>query len=192
MSTRRRPRRALACLLGAATVLSPPGALALGSGPDALTTTLTNSRGRVTIGLGDSFSFTTTVTNPGRTPLAGLVAHLNIVSLTRGVYVDPEDWSSDRTRYLAPLPPGDSVRVPWTVKGVNGGDFAIYAVIVPGLRPRAVHGGLAVSPALAAHVEERRTLNPGGVLPLVVGVPLLIGLVTAGTRLRRGRQPGSQ
>jgi len=33
---------------------------------------------------------------------------------------------------------------------------------------------LAVSAALQMHVEEHRALNPGGVLPTVLGVPLLL------------------
>ena len=36
-------------------------------------------------------------------PLSGLVAHLNVVGLSSGIYVDPEDWSEERTKYLPPL-----------------------------------------------------------------------------------------
>ena len=39
---------------------------------------------------------------------SGLVAHLNIVGLSSGIYVDPEDWSEERTKFVPPLAPGES------------------------------------------------------------------------------------
>jgi hypothetical protein len=152
---------------------------------------LSLSRVDVATQLGDNFGFTSTVKNAGRAPLAGLVAHLNVVSLTPGVYVDPEDWSSDRTRYLRPLGPGQSVTIPWKVKAVNGGRFGIYVAVLP----RGVDPALqppAVSPALRAAVSEHRSLNSGGVVPLALGLPGLIGLLALGVRARRRRPSPSQ
>jgi hypothetical protein len=145
------------------------------------------SRTQVSTRLGESFRFSSTVRNDGGKTISGLVAHLNVVSLSKGVYVDPEDWSSQRTRYLAPLRPGQSAELPWKVTAVNGGRFAIYVVIVPSEGPATAGGDLAVSPALGARVTERRTLNSGGVLPLSLGVPALLGLATLVARARRRR-----
>jgi hypothetical protein len=145
------------------------------------------SRGHVSTGLGDGFGFTSTITNAGSAPLSGLVAHLNVVSFDPGVYVDPEDWSSRRTRYLAPLPRGGSTTIDWTVKAVNSGHLAIYVALLPSTNAGAVPRDLSISPALDLRVAEHRTLNPGGVLPLVVGLPALLGLAALGVRrTRRG------
>jgi hypothetical protein len=143
--------------------------------------TVSLSRAQVTTKLGDNFAFTSTIANRDSTAAAGLVAHLNVVSLTKGVYVDPEDWSSDRTQYLPVVAAGRSVTVPWKVKAVNGGRFAIYVAVLP------VTGTLppVVSPALDARVTEHRALNSGGVLPLALGIPALIGLGAIGLRVRR-------
>ena len=43
-----------------------------------------------------------------------------------GVYVDPEDWSSHRTRYLAPISAGGSVTLAWKMQAVNSGSFGVY------------------------------------------------------------------
>jgi hypothetical protein len=170
-----RLRAALAtCLL--LLVLAPAAATAA---------TVSLSRAQVTTRLGDTFYFNSTVTNRGAAPAAGLVAHLNVASLTKGVYVDPEDWSSDRTRYLPVLPPGGSLTIPWKVKAVNGGRFAIYVAVLPSSGARSP----VVSPALATRVTEHRTLNSGGVLPLAVGLPALIGFLAIGVRAA-GRRLG--
>jgi hypothetical protein len=41
------------------------------------------------------------------------------------------------------------------------------------------------TPTIAVHVTERRTLNSGGILPLAVGVPALLGTLAIAPRLRR-------
>jgi MYXO-CTERM domain-containing protein len=171
----------LLCLLAAGVIAAAPAAAA----PKGTTVQLSLSRAHVSTGLGDSFGFTSTITNAGSAQLSGLVAHLNVVGFDPGVYVDPEDWSSQRTRYLAPLPPGKSTKIDWTVKAVNGGHLAIYVVVLPSNNPGAVARDLSVSPALDLRVAERRTLNPGGVLPLVIGLPALLGLAALGMRRRR-------
>ena len=171
-------RRWALAVLVACLLLAPDASAAVG---------LSLSRDTVATRLGDNFTFTTKVTNSGHIPLRGLLAHLNVVSLTPGVYVDPEDWSSDRTRYLAPLPASGSVTVPWKVKAVNGGRFAIYVAVLP-------RGGApaqqppAVSPALRAAVSEHRSLNSGGVVPLALGLPGLIGVLALALRMRRRRR----
>lgn len=155
------------------------------TGAQAATLELSTTRDRVSTSLGRGFAFDTTITNRGRKPLTGLVAHLNIVSLTRGVYVDPEDWSPRRTLYLPTLAPDQTANTSWTVDPVNGGRFAVYVVVVPSRTPS--RGGLAASPAVDLRVAQRRTLNPDGVVPLVVGVPAVLGALALALRLRRRR-----
>ena len=72
---------------------------------------------RIETKLGGKFAFASTVTNSGATDARGLIAHLNVLSLRNGTYVDPEDWSSNRTRYLDPIAPGDSTTITWRMQG---------------------------------------------------------------------------
>jgi hypothetical protein len=165
-------------------------ALALAAAPPAAASVEVRvSRPQVAMQLGATFAFDTAIHNTGRVPVSGLVAHLNVVSLTRGVYVDPEDWSSERTQYVAPIAPGDSAELTWKVKAVNGGGFAVYVVALPG--HAAAGRPLVVSRAIAVHVTSHRTLGTAGALPVVVAVPGLVGLLWlgAGARRRRLRRP---
>jgi uncharacterized membrane protein len=176
--TRRRATAVVLCLLAVGAAVVAPAASAVEISVD---------RPSVSTRLGQSFNFSSTITNTGRGPLTGLVAHLNVVGLTKGVYVDPEDWSPERTKDVPPLAPGQSATVPWTVTAVNGGRLAVYVVVVPRALPRTASSGLAVGAPMDLRVAERRTLNSGGVLFLALGVPGLLGLATVALRLPRRR-----
>ena len=74
---------------------------------------LSMSRGRVDTRIGTDFRFRHHDLEPRRrAPGAALIAHLDVVSRDPGVYVDPEDWSSERTRYLPPVGGGASIVAP--------------------------------------------------------------------------------
>jgi hypothetical protein len=166
-------RATAACVLIAVIVGAPSGAQA--AAPE-----VSMSRTRASTGIGDAFRFSTVIANPRSTPVSGLVAHLNVVSWDRGVYVDPEDWSSERTRYLPTLPAGRSIEIPWTVRAVNSGHFAIYVAVLGAGRP-------ATGRALDVRVAQRTTFDSGGVLSLALGVPGLLALLMLGVRRRRPR-----
>jgi hypothetical protein len=144
-------------------------------------TTVELDRTRVLTRIGEHFAFASTIRNDSAQTQNDLVAHLNVLSSDPGTYVDPEDWSSHRTRYLAPLAPHEARRVTWTVTAVNGGSITIYVAVLP----RHGSGQVAVSAPLRVEIAKRRTLNSGGVLPLVLGIPALLGLTALGMRARR-------
>jgi hypothetical protein len=134
--------------------------------------------------LGRKFVFHSTIANHAAAAAAGLVAHLNVLSLRDGVYVDPEDWSSHRTRYLAPIPAGGSRTLTWRVQAVNPGSIGIYVAVLPasGAPQPPVTG-----PTLHVSIAERKTLNSGGILPLALGIPALLGGLAFAIRARRRR-----
>ena len=153
--------------------------LCLASSAAAMTVQL--DRAHVSTSIGKKLAFLTTVRNEGDQPLSGMVAHLNVLSSDPGVYVDPEDWSSHRTRYLAPIPAHGATKISWTVTAVNSGNITIFVAILP----RHASGSIAVSEPLRVDIAKRRTLNSGGVLPLALGLPALLGLSLLGARVRR-------
>ena len=143
----------------------------------------TMNRSRVDTQIGQRFRFTTTVHNNGDRTRTGLVAHLNVLSTDPGVYVDPEDWSSHRTVYLDPLPPHSSVAVGWQVQAVNDGRFVTYVAVTTRTGPATV----VVSDGLRLTVSAHRTINAGGVLPVVLGVPTVLLVLTLVNLARRRR-----
>ena len=138
--------------------------------------------------LGGTFTITTEVKNSGTAPSGEILAHLNVASIEGSVYVDPEDWSSERSQQLS-LKPGESRKLSWEIQAVNSGLFAAYVVVVP--FGTTVHGNadITTSPLVRVDVAQRTTLTAGGALPVVLAIPMLIGLAAATTlfRVRRRR-----
>jgi len=176
MSLRHARAASLACALGAA--LAAPAAATADAAGAPRTVGVSLDRAGVATRIGDSFRFAATVTNTGAARASGLVAHLDVVSLDPEVVVDPEDWSSERTRYLAPLLPGRRARIAWDVKAVDGGRFTAFVSVLG-------RQGVAAGPGLDVRVARHRTLDPGGVVPLAVGVPGLLGVALLALRRRR-------
>lgn len=131
--------------------------------------------------IGEKFHFSSAVRNAGSQPVPDVVAHLNIVSLDPNVYVDPEDWSSHRTRYLGTVAAGESRRTEWTVQAVNSGHFVVYVAVVD----RNGKGSVTASNPLATMVAQKRRLNSSGVVPLALGIPALLALGLVVVRRRR-------
>jgi hypothetical protein len=156
-----------------------------GAGAQVESLSVEADRTEIATGLGSEFGFRTTITNRAATATPALIAHLNILSLRGDVYVDPEDWSTQRTQYLGTIPAGSSRTLAWKLKGVNGGSLAAYVAILPQSNPSRAP---ATSPAIPITVAERRTLNSGGILPLALGVPAFVGLLAGGIRIARRRR----
>jgi hypothetical protein len=135
----------------------------------------------LTVGPGEQFSIESTLHNSGDSQ-AGLIAHLNILGADPDIYVDPEDWSTQRTQFLDELPAGDTIPVSWTVRAIDSGELILYvAVSRPGAESVAVSGPLHVT------VTGRRVVNPENVVPLVMATPLAVLAVLGLTLIRRLR-----
>jgi hypothetical protein len=134
--------------------------------------------------IGRRFEFTATVRNETGAPLTGLIAHLNILSTDPATYVDPEDWSSQRTRYLADLPSQRSVPVLWRVQAVDSGHFLLYVAVTS----KAGSPDIATSQGLRLIAAKQRTLNAGGILPLSLGMPAAVLLLMGLSAWRRRRR----
>jgi len=149
-----------------------PPAVAISTGPASLPATI-----------GDTVTITSTARNNGSAATGPMIAHLDVVSLSPEVYVDPEDWSSQRSVDVQPLPAGGATTLSWPVRTVDAGDFAAYVVLVPA--DPTGPGELVPSVPVHLTVTGRRTLDPGGTLPVVLGVPAAVLLAVSGPRLRR-------
>jgi len=171
--------RAVVLLVLVSALLVAPAASA------ASDVSVTVDRHLISTKLGKRFVFRSTITNRGPEAAAGLIAHLNVLSLRSGTYVDPEDWSSNRTRYLATIPPGGSVETTWRMQAVNDGEFGVYVAALPST---GVARPPVTSPTVHVMVAERKTLNSGGILPLALGIPAGLGALAAGLRFGRGRR----
>ena len=124
---------------------------------------------------GDSIHFDTIVTNMSADPTPPVIMAMNIINLnSEGDVVDPEDWSPERTQYLDSLEPNQSATLSWTVNAVLDGNYIVYMVAIPEPDSPETSSQIGTSPGLHITVAKFTKLNPGGVLPYAVGVPILL------------------
>ena len=175
----RRAALVMACLLISLLAWTPRSAMAMPT-----TVTVVMEPTQVSTVLGGRFNLETELTNTGTVSTGALLAHLNVASIEGSAYVDPEDWSANRSQQVE-LQPGETRSLVWEVQAVNSGTFAAYVVVLPfGGNTRAAAEDLVVSPLAKLEVAPRSTLSAGGTLPVVLLVPVLLGVIAGATRLR--------
>ena len=170
----------------------PPGTAA-GEAPVQITVDLDVA----TVNTGDPVFFDTVVTNPLSEPSPPLIVAMNIINLDQeGDVVDPEDWSPERTQYVDVLAPGDAATLSWRVNSILDGDYIVYMVVMPEPASRDATSQAVASTGIHLTVMPFTRLNPRGILPLVLGAPVVLALgtvLTLGIRRREtetDRYPG--
>ncbi len=176
-------RRRLASILAVAAIVGLAPAAGRAAEPPigvAVDRTLVTTR------LGHTFVIRSRIANRAPVPARAFIAHLNVLSLDGKTYVDPEDWSSHRTRYLKPIPARGSTTLTWKLDAVNAGEIGVYVAVLPrtgaGVQP-------ATGPLVRVAIASRKTLNAGGILPLALGVPALLGVLAVALKARRRHPP---
>jgi len=175
-----------AVLLAALTTTMGFGTTVIAAAPSQSDTTATDitvamAPESADVDLGDSIELQVTVTNSSNSGRSDLVLHLDVVSPDREGSVDPEDWTATLTQPIGPLAAGASTAIDWTIQPISPGTFLVYGVV---LAPDGAN--VAPSNVMAVSVTDRRSLNPQGVLPVAIIVPLAVGLLLA-DRMRRQR-----
>lgn len=135
--------------------------------------------------LGDGIGLTVSVTNTSDRPSADLVVHLDITDPSSSSSVDPEDWTSTLSRPLGVLEPGATGTVDWTIRPISPGTFSVYAVAIS-----SDTTDLTASGILTVDVADQRSLNPGGILPVAIGMPVLVGALLIARMLAARRATG--
>jgi len=163
---------------GSSALIAAPGT---GGAPLKLDT----SKATLSSKAGQYVKLPATVTNTSNGPVKDVVAYVSLVDVTRGQQapVDLEDWSAHRAVTVPTLAPGRSKDVSWSLRLVKGGDYVVYANAIAGGSTRA-----SVGQEVPLSVKAQKNLNPGGVLPVAIGVPIVAGAVLFGPVALRQRR----
>ncbi len=131
--------------------------------------------------LGDVLVWRVEVTNTGTIASPPAAVHLDITDPDATASVDPEDWTSTLTRPIEALAPRQTITLEWEAQPISVGTFTAYAVVVSNETATLAASGIA-----RVQVSDQRTLNPGGILPVALGAPAIVGGLL-GFRVRRNR-----
>ena len=170
---------------------SPAAALQTVTDPEPLQISI--SMESMTVKASDSVFFDTVLTNNTTEASPTIFVAMNIINLEKaGEPIDPEDWSPQRTQSIDSLAPGESVTLSWRVNAILKGDVMIYMVAIPQPNGQNVTSNPVASPGIHLTVTPFTRLNPGGVLPYVIGQPLvvLVGIYLLNRLRRRGVDSG--
>jgi hypothetical protein len=114
---------------------------------------------------------------------------MNVINLdAHGDVVDPEDWSPQRTQYMESLKPGESANQSWIINTILEGDYMVYIVLIPQPGSQNATSHPIASSGIHLTVAPFTRLNPGGVLPYVIGVPIALVVLMYFIYRRRNRQ----
>ena len=138
---------------------------------------------------GDKVEFQSVVTNSGAEPSTPVIVAMNVINLdAQGDVVDPEDWSPQRTQYLDSLAPGESAQLSWIINTILDGDYMVYMVALPEPPGTERTSQVAASSGLHLTVTPFTRLNPVGIIPYVLGGPLvMLAAMVLVYRMRRGQ-----
>ncbi|HJS18718.1 MAG TPA: ABC transporter permease subunit [Anaerolineales bacterium] len=142
-----------------------------------------------TVKTGDTVEYNTTVTNNGAETSPPLIVAMNVINLdAKGDVVDPEDWSPQRTQYIDSLASGESASLHWVINTILDGDYMVYMVLIPAPTSRETTSHPIASSGIHLTVTPFTRLNPGGVLPYVIGAPVLLLAIIYFVYRRRQKQ----
>lgn len=168
--------RWLAATIIATALAAPQPAAAQEAGME-----ITLDQSHVTTSVGRVLTLESRIVNHGSVPSAPMLAHVNVASVDGG-YVDLEDWSAEVTQHVEALQPGQDTTLTWDLQAVNAGSFHVYVVLLPN------SGTLVPSGSTRVDVGQKRNLNAGGVLPVAIAIPLILGIGAAAIRYRTRRR----
>jgi hypothetical protein len=164
----------IASLLGVFGAAPTRAQEAVSQAPLKVSISMTDS----TLRAGGTILFQTVVTNDHAEPSHPVIVAMNIINLNaQGEVVDPEDWSPQRTQYIEPLGPGRSATVDWRINAILDGNFMVYMVAIPAPGSPDATSQPVASAGIHLTVTPYTKLNPGGVVPYVIGGPVVLGIL---------------
>ncbi|GGL71710.1 hypothetical protein [Halocalculus aciditolerans] len=156
--------------------------------------TVTVNRSTVHARTGDVVNITSTVHNTGNASTGPVTVYLTLMDVKKQAPLDLEDWAATRSHQITSLGSGHATAQSWSVKAIKGGTYRVYIVAVPSNASSQSQRPTAVSDPVDLMFTQSNNLNPGNVLPTILGVPVGL-LVLAGaviTVRRRQLRPADE
>ena len=118
---------------------------------------------------GDYVAVQGQITNTGTSPLNDITAYLSLVDNQNKLPVDLEDWSAEKGQFIGTIGAGAILPLNWKIHFVKAGNYSL--IIVAEAASSQVP---QVSTVTHFNVAAKKNLNPGQVLPVALGTPVII------------------
>ncbi|MGB8657524.1 MAG: hypothetical protein WCE90_07030 [Candidatus Zixiibacteriota bacterium] len=121
---------------------------------------------------GDYVTVNAQIKNTSQQPITDITTYLSLVDTQNKLPVDLEDWSAEKGLYIGTIEPDQILPLNWKIHFVKAGTY--WLIIV------AIYAGSEipqVSSITSLQVNPKRNLNPGQVLPVALGTPIVLILI---------------
>jgi len=121
---------------------------------------------------GDYVTIKAQIKNTSQQPITDVTTYLSLVDTQNKLPVDLEDWSAEKGLYIGTIEPDQILPLNWKIHFVKAGTYSLIVVAI-----RAGSEIPQVSGTISFHVNPKRNLNPGQVLPVALGMPIVLILI---------------
>ncbi|MCX6843984.1 MAG: hypothetical protein NTX53_17105 [candidate division WOR-3 bacterium] len=118
---------------------------------------------------GEYITLEAEVVNVGTQPISNVTTYLSLVDVGARMPVDLEDWSAEKGLFIGTIAAGETLPLVWKVHLIRSGDYTASVVAEAEGVDLPVISRLTYLKAL-----PKRNLNPGNVLPVALGEPILL------------------
>jgi len=129
---------------------------------------------------GDYVTVEAQIRNTGSQPVSDVTTYLSLVNTADKLPVDLEDWSAEKGLFIGTIDAGQVLPLHWKIHFVKPGSYALLIVALT-----AGQGTPEVSSVVLFQVRPRNSLNPGHVLPVALGTPVVLGSLLLALNYRR-------
>ncbi len=129
---------------------------------------------------GDYITVQAQINNTGLKPISDVTTYLSLVDESNKMPVDLEDWSAERGLYIGTIDSGQTFPLNWKIHLVKAGRYSLIIVAEVAREENPL-----VSTIVHFTVSPKRNLNPGFVLPVALGTPIVMLFVILLLNYRR-------
>jgi hypothetical protein len=132
---------------------------------------------------GDYVNIQAQIKNTDQQSLSNIATYLSLMDENTKLPVDLEDWSAEKGQYIGIIDVGQTLPLNWKIHFVKPGDYSLIIVA-------EVSGQTSpqTSTIVHFHVNQKHNLNPGQVLPVALGMPILLLFLIFIIQYRRNKK----
>jgi hypothetical protein len=135
---------------------------------------------------GDFATVNAQISNSGLQPLNDITTYISLVDESNKMPVDLEDWSAEKGLFIGTIDSGQTLPLSWKIHFVKAGKYSLIIVAEV-----AGHEIPQVSSIVHFTVNPKFNLNPGQVLPVALGTPIVVLFIMLLLNYRRNLSKSS-
>ncbi len=118
---------------------------------------------------GDYVTVKGEINNASTTQLSNITTYLSLVDTGTKLPVDLEDWSAEKGLFIGTVDAGQTLPLEWKIHFVKAGTYTLSIIANIEGQERPVTSVLTYF-----NVKQKKNLDPGHVLPVALGEPLIL------------------